>query len=344
VALRIVFMGTGGFAVPAFSAILESCHNTVGLFTQPDRTGSGHHRHVNPLKRIADDDIPVFQPEKANLPEPIEQLRSLEPDLCVVAAYGQILSAELLGVPRLGAVNLHASLLPKYRGAAPIQAAILNGETETGVTIFQIEPKLDAGPILAMERIPIGPKETAGELQVRLAALGASMILPVLDHLEAGTAVPLVQDSAQASRAPRLKKESGRIDWAKTPAQIDCQVRAFHPWPMAYTTLPSSNVGQAASLPFSKGQSESGQASSLPHERQRLIILEVTTPSPLPPQFSEPTDAPPGTILFADRKRLIVQTGGGPLEILRLQAEGKRAMATSEFLAGRQLAVGETMG
>ena len=240
-ALRIVFMGTGGFAVPAFCAILESRHTTVGLFTQPDRTGSGHHQHVNPLKRIAADDIPVFQPEKANLPEPIEQLRSLEPDLCVVAAYGQILSAELLGVPRLGAVNLHASLLPKYRGAAPIQAAILNGETETGVTIFQIEPKLDAGPILAMEKTPIGPKETAGELQVRLAALGASMILPVLDHLEAGTAVPLVQDSAQASRAPRLKKESGRIDWSKTPAQIDCQVRAFHPWPMAYTTLPSSS-------------------------------------------------------------------------------------------------------
>ncbi len=338
-------MGTGGFAVPAFCAILESRHTTVGLFTQPDRTGSGHHRHVNPLKRIAADDIPVFQPEKANLPEPIEQLRSLEPDLCVVAAYGQILSAELLGVPRLGAVNLHASLLPKYRGAAPIQAAILNGETETGVTIFQIEPKLDAGPILAMERTPIGPKETAGELQVRLAALGASMILPVLDHLEAGTAVPLVQDSAQASRAPRLKKESGRIDWSQDPGtnrlpgpRVPPLADGLHNAPvfqrrascqLAILRKPIWKAGKLAAYPTEPATN---------HPRSRPPISPPSRNSPRPPTPR------PGTILFADRKRLIVQTGGGPLEILRLQAEGKRAMATSEFLAGRQLAVGETDG
>jgi methionyl-tRNA formyltransferase len=345
VALRIVFMGTGGFAVPAFRAIVESRHTTVGLFTQPERTGAGHHRHVNPLKRMIEGEIPVFQPEKVNLPESIDDLRSLLPDLCVVAAYGQILSAELLSVPRLGAVNLHASLLPKYRGAAPIQAAILHGETETGVTIFQIEPKLDAGPILAMEKTQIGPKETAGELQVRLAALGASMIVPLLDRLEAGTAVPLVQDSTQACRAPRLKKESGRIDWSKTPAEIDRQVRAFHPWPMAYTTLPV--VGKAASLPLNESHMDTRQAGSLPPERSnspRLILLEVAPPSPLPATFFVPANAAPGTILFADRKRLVVQTGQGPLEILRLQAEGKRAMSTAEFLGGRPLTVGQRFG
>jgi methionyl-tRNA formyltransferase len=237
----------------------------------------------------------------------------LAPDVCAVAAYGQILSAELIGVPRLGAVNIHASLLPKYRGAAPIQTAILNGEQETGVTIFQIEPKLDAGPLLAIEKTPIGPKETAGELETRLAAIGASQIVPVLDRLEAGTTVPLAQDSSQVSRAPRLKKESGRIDWNKTPDQIDWQVRAFQPWPTAYTTL-------------SKGSS------------LRLIVLEV---EPVPESDSPASDALSGTVLLADRKRLVVQTGQGALEILRLRPEGKRAMSATEFLAGHQLASGD---
>ncbi len=174
-ALRIVLMGTGGFALPTFRVLLESRHTTVGLFTQPDRTGRGHHHHLNPLKDlVAKREIPVFQPEKVNLPEPVGWLRSLAPEVCVVAAYGQILSAELIRVPRLGTVNVHASLLPKYRGAAPIQTAILNGDEETGVTIFQIEPKLDAGPLLAMERTPIGPKETAGEVEARLGVIGAS--------------------------------------------------------------------------------------------------------------------------------------------------------------------------
>jgi methionyl-tRNA formyltransferase len=320
-ALRIVLMGTGAFALPAFQAILESHHNTVGLFTQPDRTGRGHHQHVNPLKTlVAERQIPVFQPEKANLPESIGFLRSLAPDVCVVAAYGQILSAELIGVPRLGAVNIHASLLPKYRGAAPIQTAILNGEQETGVTIFRIEPKLDAGPLLAIEKTPIGPKETAGELETRLAEIGASQIVAVLHQMESGTTVPLNQDSSQVSRAPRLKKESGRINWDKTPSQIDWQVRAFQPWPTAYTTLLK------------------GSSAENPHESQRLIVLEV---APLPADISDTSDALPGAILLADRKRLVVQTGQGALEILRLRPEGKRAMSATEFLAGHQLAAGD---
>lgn len=318
--LRIVLMGTGAFALPAFRTILESTHATVGLFTQPDRTGRGHHHHVNPLKAlVAERKIPVFQPEKVNLPEPIGWLRSLTPDVCVVAAYGQILSAELIGVPRLGAINSHASLLPKYRGAAPIQTAILNGEQETGVTIFQIEPKLDAGPLLAMEKTPIGTKETAGELETRLAAIGASLILPVLDRMELGTAVPLSQDSSQASRAPRLKKTSGRIDWNKTASQIDWQVRALQPWPTAYATLVN--------------QGTTNRPDSL-----RLIVLEV---APLGAATPFTPDASPGTIVMVDRKRLVVQTGGGALEIVRLQPEGKRAMSAAEFLAGHQLTAGE---
>src|SRR5580704_10941854 len=267
VALRLVMMATGGFALPTFRALLEGKHTVVGLFTQPDRTGRGHHRHVNPLKELAlERGLPVFQPEKANTTEAVADLAALAPDLCVVAAYGQILSAELLAVPRLGAINVHASILPKYRGAAPIQTAILQGETETGITIFQIEPKLDAGPILGIERTPIGAKETSGELESRLSILGADLALRVVDQIAAGTTQPIVQDSTQASRAPRLKKESGRIDWNRSPRQIDCQVRALQPWPLAYSTLAMRHDKAVGG----------GPGRSL-----RLIVLEVEAPEGL---------------------------------------------------------------
>jgi methionyl-tRNA formyltransferase len=320
-ALRIVLMGTGHFALPTFRAVIESRHTVVGLFTQPDRSGRGHHHHVNPLKElVAARGTPVFQPQKVNLPEPISQLRGLSPDVCVVAAYGQILSAELIGTPRLGAVNVHASLLPKFRGAAPIQTAILSGEQETGITIFQIEPKLDAGPMLAIEKTPIGPKETCGELEARLAMMGASMIVPVLDRMETGETIPLVQDLSQVSRAPRLKKEDGRIDWRKSAAQIDCQVRAFQPWPLAYSTLVTE------------------KGSGLPAESQRLILLDV---EPSTTADLAATGLPAGEVLSVDRKRFLVQTGYDTLEILRLRPDGKRAMSAAEFLAGHPLSGGD---
>jgi methionyl-tRNA formyltransferase len=323
VALRLVMMATGGFALPTFRALLESQHPVVGLFTQPDRTGRGHHRHVNPLKELAlERNLPVVQPEKANTPEALAELAALVPDLCVVAAYGQILSPALLAVPRLGAINVHASILPKYRGAAPIQTAILQGETETGVTIFQIEPKLDAGPILGIERTPIGASETAGELEARLAVVGARLTVQVVEQLARGTAQPLVQDAAQASRAPRLKKEDGRIDWNRSPRQIDCQVRALQPWPLAYSTL---------TLRLDQG---GGTGRSL-----RLIVLEVASAEV--PSSAQIPGAAPGTVLAVDNKRLIVQAAGGAVEIRRLQPEGKRAMTASEFLAGNPIQAGD---
>jgi methionyl-tRNA formyltransferase len=322
VALRLVMMATGGFALPTFRALLDSQHSVVGLFTQPDRTGRGHHHHVNPLKELAlERKLPVFQPESAKTPEAIAELAALSPDLCVVAAYGQILSAALLAVPRLGAINVHASILPKYRGAAPIQTAVLQGETETGVTIFQIEPKLDAGPILGIGRTPIGERETSGELEARLAVLGARLAVQVVDQLAQGTTQPIVQDAAQATRAPRLKKEDGRIDWNRWPRQIDCQVRALQPWPLAYSMLtlrPDQAGGPARSL--------------------RLIVLEVVA-AEAPP--IAPVAAPPGTVLAVDNKRLVVQAGGGALELRRLQPEGKRAMTAGEFLAGNPVQPGD---
>jgi methionyl-tRNA formyltransferase len=324
VALRLVMMATGGFALPTFRALLEGKHTVVGLFTQPDRTGRGHHRHVNPLKELAlERGLPVFQPEKANTTEAVADLAALVPDLCVVAAYGQILSAELLAVPRLGAINVHASILPRYRGAAPIQTAILQGETETGVTIFQIEPKLDAGPILGIERTPIGPRETSGELEGRLASLGAELAVKVVDQLADGTAQPIVQDGAQASRAPRLKKESGRIDWNRSPRQIDCQVRALQPWPLAYSTLVMGGDKE--------GGAGSGSGRSL-----RLIVLEVAAA-----EDHADVAAAPGSIMIADKQRMVVQASGGAVEIRRLQPEGKRAMTVAEFLTGNPVRSGD---
>lgn len=313
--LRLVMMGTGAFAMPTFRALLETRHRVVGLVTQPDHVGRGHHRHSNPLKELAlERSIPVLQPERINRPESAEQFRALQPDLCIVAAYGQILSPAVIDAARR-AINVHASLLPKYRGAAPIQWAIRNGEAETGVTLFQIEPALDAGPILAMNATPIGPRETAGELEERLAAMGAELVLETVDRILAGTIEPRVQEASQASRAPRLKKQDGRIDWRRTAAEIDCHVRAMQPWPMADTLLVS--------------EPESGR-------RLRVIVLEVA-----PAETAGQTPGEPGVVLTAERGRLVVGTGGGAVEIVRLCPEGKRPMSAADFLRGRRVEPGE---
>lgn len=314
--LRLVFLGTGEFALPTFRALYDTEHSVAGLVTQPDRTGSGHHQHRNPLKELAlEHQTTVLQPVKANAPESLEQFRALNADLFVVAAYGQILSAELLGIPRLGAINLHASLLPKYRGAAPIQYAVINGETETGITIFQIEPKLDAGPILGVVSTPIDERETYGELQDRLAQLAVPLAVNVINQLASGTSHPQHQDVSQVTRAPRLKKEDGDIQWARTARLVSCQVRGVQPWPKPVTVL----------------QTADGRTS-------RLLILEV-----LPTAHDWPAglSTEPGTIDIVDRKRLFVRTGDGCVEVLRLQPEGRRAMTPAELINGHRLAPGD---
>ncbi len=303
--LRLVMLGTGSFAVPTLRGLYESRHEVVGLVTQPDRTGRGHHRHVNPMKELAEQHgTPVFQPQKVNLPESLERLREFDADLFVTAAYGQILSAEFLSIPRLGAINVHASLLPKYRGAAPIQFAVINGETETGITIFQIEPKLDAGPILGMERTEIGGRETYGELQERLAELAVPLTQRVIDQIEDETTEPIVQEGSLVTKAPRLQKADGEIPWQKSARLVDCHIRGVQPWPKPSTVLQLSADKQL-----------------------RLLVLEVE-PS------DEPVAGEPGSVAILDRKRLLVATGDGSVEVLRVQPEGKRAMTASEFLNG----------
>ncbi|MEX0718172.1 MAG: methionyl-tRNA formyltransferase, partial [Planctomycetaceae bacterium] len=287
-------------------------HEVAALFTQPDRAGRGHHHHPHPLKDEAlARATPVFQPENVNSPDSLADLRRLGADVFVVAAYGQILSAELLATPRWGAINLHASLLPKYRGAAPVQYAIWKGEAETGVTIFRIEPKLDAGPILAVARTPIEPNETSGDLETRLAALAAPLLAKTLAQIASGATEELPQDRSAVTKAPRLKKSDGLIDWSRSPAAIDCQVRAMQPWPKPYSYLLTHG-----------------------HEPLRLIVLEVE------PVEWAPSVAP-GTVVEATREWLVVQADHGAVELVRVQPAGKRPMTAAEFLRGHAVRVGD---
>jgi methionyl-tRNA formyltransferase len=316
--LRLVMMGTGSFAVPTFQGLYESPHEVVGLVTQPDRTGRGHHHHVNPMKELAQArGTLVFQPQKANSEESLAQLREFSADLFVVAAYGQILSADLLSIPRLGAVNVHASLLPKYRGAAPVNYAILCGEAETGVTIFQIEPRLDAGPMLARVTTPIGMKETAGELEHRLALLAVAPTLEVIDQLEAGTTHALPQNRGQVTKAPRMPKQMGEIDWSQPSARIECHIRAMQPWPKPYTFL-----------------------HQLERDPLRTLILDVDPVELL----AESTSRAPGDVVAVSDHDLLVRTGDGAVAIRQIQPAGKRAMSTADFLHGHAVHIGDHFG
>ncbi len=321
--LKVVMMGTGTFAIPAFQALIESGHQVLGLYTQPDRTGRGHHRHSHPMKELAlEHGIPVFQPEKINTPESLEELQNLEADVLLVAAYGQILSQKLLDIPKQGAFNLHASLLPKYRGAAPILYAIRNGETKTGVALFRIERKLDSGPIAAMVETPIGARETTGEVQDRLAALAAPLAMQFLQEIEAGTLQETPQNHAEATFAPTLDKQEGAIDWTQSTFQIGCHVRAMQPWPSPFSFLHHSE-----------------------QQPLRLLILAVETLTTedldslnVGPELLNST---PGTVIFASTKKVIIRTGDGILELKQVQPQGKRVMQTSEFLCGRKINPGD---
>ncbi|MBY0527390.1 MAG: methionyl-tRNA formyltransferase [Gemmataceae bacterium] len=312
-------MGTGTFAAPTLEALLASPHQVVGLFTQPDRAvgqerGSTRQTGKGMKTIAAEKGIPVFQPESVNTPQGVADLKSLRPDLLVVAAYGQILSNDVLGVTPHGGINVHASLLPKYRGAAPIAWAIYHGEKQTGVTIIQMSVQLDAGGMIAQEAVEIGPQETAGELEARLAPMGAQMALQVIEQIAAGTARPLPQDKSQVTKAPKLKKEDGLIDWSRDADQVCNQVRAMQPWPTAYTFLHRAN-----------------------QPAMRLIVARATVMAPIAPGSG------PGMIL-PDPSRLLVATGTGVVEVIEMQPAGKRRMPAIEFLRGRPIKDGDRFG
>lgn len=326
--LRVVFLGTPDFAVPTLQALLASRHHVVGVITQPDRPrGRGQKVVEGAVKACAvAAGLPVLQPPTLKTPEFLEQLQAMRADLGVVAAYGKILSETVIWTPSLGMINVHASLLPKYRGAAPIHRAVAAGEPETGVTIMRVVKALDAGAMLATVRRPIGPDDTSEEVEADLARLGASLLVDVVDRMasaSAGTATAAVdgraheavqeiaQDDSQATYAHRLTKEDGQIDWTRPARDIHNLIRGMRPWPNAY-----SSIGG-----------------------KRLILLRSDVQADAQP--ADLSSAAPGTVIAAKADDLRIATGDGTLIVREVQAEGKRPMGVRDFLAGHRLAPGD---
>ena len=308
--MRIVLLGTGLFAVPTLRALHASSHEVVCAGSRPPR---GRRAQPTPVQIAAEQlGVDVWLPETVNCDQAREKLAAMEPDLLVVCDYGEILKSATLEVSRLGGTNLHGSLLPKYRGAAPVQWAVLNGDVETGNTVIQMTPGLDAGPCLGVQRIAIDPDETAGELEARMAEQGAELVLTVVGQLEAGNAKPITQDKSQATKAPRLTKEDGRIDWSRSAAQIKNQVRALQPWPRAFTHWQRSEG-----------------------EPLRLIVHRVS--------LGEGAVAEAGTVVSIAGE-LAIATGDGVLRLEQVQPAGKRAMDVGEFMRGYPLQLGDRLG
>jgi len=309
--VKLVFMGTPSFAAASLRALLEHGHRVAAVFTQPDRpAGRGQVARSSAVKELAQErGLVVEQPEKLRDPAVVERLRALDPEAIVVAAYGKILPKPLLEVPVRGAINVHASLLPRYRGAAPIQRAILAGDTQTGITIMQMNERMDAGDILLQEVVPIHEDDTADTLGVRLSAVGARLLVDTLDALTRGDVVRREQDERAATLAPMVRKEEGAIDWRRGAAEIARSVRAFSPWPGAYTKL----AGRSMKI----------------HRATALVAA---------------ANAIPGTVLSADGDRFEIATGEGLLALLEVQLEGKRRLAAREFLAGNSVRSGDRLG
>jgi methionyl-tRNA formyltransferase len=313
--MRIVMMGTGTFAEPTFQALLRSRHSVAGLVTNPDRPSGREREMTRHIKQIAVEyGIPLFQPESVNTPEGVAGVQAWQPELLVVAAYGQILSDEVLNAAPRGGINVHASLLPKYRGAAPIAWAIHHGETQTGVTIIRMSTRLDAGDMLAQEAVSILPDETSGELESRLAPLGARLALEVIDRIEAGTTQGIKQDPALVTRAPKLKKEHGAIDWTRRAEQVINQIRAMQPWPTAYTYWHRPD-----------------------HPPMRLLVIRAGI------AVGEGSGRP-GTVVRVQDDALHIAAGTGLVSLLQVQPAGKRVMRIGEFLRGHRVHVGERFG
>jgi methionyl-tRNA formyltransferase len=312
--MRCVMMGTGGFAVPTYEALLVSGHEVVATVTRPPRRGRGQRPSQNPIQAAAERHaFATYAPGSINAEQPVAWLKNCQADVLVVCDYGEILAAATLGATRLGGINLHGSLLPEYRGAAPVQWALYDGKSETGVSVIHMTSRLDGGPVLVQQRTPIAPHESAVELEQRLAEIGAEAVLAALDVLknwDGIQAIGVSQSDRRATRAPRLKKDDGRIDWTRTAQQIADQIRAFKPWPGTFTF-------------FARG---SGKA-------KRLIVDDARVVAPADPRIDDRLAAAAGTVLVVGAS-LLVSTGHGFLQLLSVQPEGKKHMSGEEFLRG----------
>lgn len=311
--MRIVFMGTPDFAVGSLQALCESGkHEIVGVVTQPDRPkGRGNKMLMTPVKEYAlEQGLTVYQPQKVKTPEFVQTLRELQPELIVVAAFGQFLSREILELPPHGCINVHASLLPKYRGAAPIQYAIIKGEKESGVTIMQMDIGMDTGAMLEKVVVPIAENTTMGELHDALREQGAALLLKVIDDIAAGTAAAEPQDDAEATYATLLDRSMEHIDWTKSAQEVHNLIRGFNPAPSTFTKLPN-------------GKSLKIWGSRLTEKK---------------------SEAAAGTVVEAGKHSFFVACGSGVLEITEVQPESKKRMAAQVFLNGRGVAEGDILG
>jgi len=309
--MRVIFMGTPDFAVPSLEALLNSDDDVVGVVTQPDRPkGRGQTMTFSPVKDLAvGRQIPILQPTKMRDPDFLAALQKWDADVIAVAAFGRILPPSILSLPRHGCLNVHGSLLPHYRGAAPIQWAIINGETETGITTMLMEEGMDTGAILLQERMTIEPQDTAGSLSVRMAALGGRLLSETMKRLKSGTLMPSRQDDRQATLAPILKKEDGLVDWHEPARSLANRIRGMSPWPGAYT--------------FSHAD--------------RWVLWKA---APL----SEPASAAPGTVVHVSKQALHVATGDGLLAVTELQVANSRRMMVAQYLAGHPIQPGLRLG
>ena len=308
--MRVIFMGTPDFSVGTLEALIEAGHEVVLAVTQPDKPkGRGKAMQFPPVKEAAiAHEIPVYQPARVREPECIEYLRQYAPDIIIVVAFGQILPKEILEMPKYGCVNVHASLLPKYRGAAPIQWAVINGEEVTGVTTMRMDEGLDTGDMIMKTELSLDAKETGGSLFDKLAVEGAKLCVETVSAIQAGSATYTPQDHQAATLTKIIKKQLGNIDWNKSAKEIECLIRGLNPWPSAYTKLSGKTL--------------------------KIWDAEV---------ISEDTDKQPGTITTVGKKELLVQTGQGQLSLKEVQLEGKKRMDVDAFLRGCQVSSGEQL-
>lgn len=308
---RVLFMGTSPFAVPSLKILLAKGENIVGVFTQPDKPqGRGLKIKVSPIKGVAlENHHPLFQPVKINQDESVEIIKSLSPDIIVVAAFGQIISRRILDIPRFGSINVHASLLPKYRGAAPINWVIIQGEKETGVTTMLMDKGLDTGNILLQRKLEIFPEENAGELHDRSAFLGAALLLETVEKLKQGGLSPSEQEESEASYAPPLKKKDGVIDWEKPAEKIYNHIRGMNPWPGAFTYLEGK-------------------------------ILKVYSAN----HIIDESLQEPGRVVKTSDEGILVSTGEGLILLTEIQLENHKRMSAALFLRGHPLLIGTRLG
>lgn len=314
--MRIAFLGNGPFATPILRRLMGADHTLALVVARPDRP-RGKHRRIEPgpvTCCAGEAGMPVYQPDDVNAPESRGRLRAATPDILVVADFGQILDADCLATARLGGINAHASLLPAYRGAAPVAWAILRGESETGVSIIRMNSRMDAGGVLSRRALPIGPNQTAGAVEAVLAQVAAELVVEALSALEAGTETVHQQDPTQATRAPKLTKQDGLIRWARLAREVHDQVRAMQPWPMAF--------------------------SHWLHESDPPLRITFLKTEPAPADAAA-VEVAAGTVAMVDPERLSIATGSGLLAVHELQPAGKRPMSVANFLRGRRVEIGD---